>query len=57
LTANTASSDGLRRCEHPGAGLGPAIVRSLAEAHGGLVLLFDVEGGGLKVEVTFPPVV
>ena len=57
MPANTASSDGLRRCEHPGAGLGPAIVRSLAEAHGGLVLLFDVEGGGLKVEVTFPPVV
>ncbi len=38
-----------------GSGLGLAIVRAVAERHGADVRLGDADGGGLRVEVRFPP--
>lgn len=38
-----------------GSGLGLAIVRAVAERHGIDVRLGDADGGGLRVEVRFPP--
>ena len=38
-----------------GSGLGLAIVRAVAERHGADVRLRDADGGGLRVEVRFPP--
>ena len=40
-----------RDTELGGAGLGLTIARTVVRAHGGDVLLFDAEGGGLKIEV------
>ncbi|MBL8305073.1 MAG: sensor histidine kinase N-terminal domain-containing protein [Rubrivivax sp.] len=39
----------------PGVGLGLAIVKALADAHGATVALRPREGGGLVVELRFPP--
>ncbi|MCG5216619.1 HAMP domain-containing histidine kinase [Streptosporangium sp. KLBMP 9127] len=39
---------------HEGAGLGLAIVRSIAEAHGGDVSVGDAEGGGALFTITIP---
>lgn len=44
-----------RSREHGGAGLGLAIVRSIAEAHGGRVGAGPSELGGLAVRVDLPP--
>lgn len=38
----------------PGSGLGLPIVKSIAEAHGGQVVLSDREGGGLIATITLP---
>ncbi|MEP7283567.1 MAG: ATP-binding protein, partial [Rubrivivax sp.] len=38
-----------------GSGLGLAIVRTVAERHGATVALADAPGGGLRVQVVFPP--
>lgn len=38
-----------------GSGLGLAIVRAVADRHGADVRLGDADGGGLRVEVRFPP--
>jgi signal transduction histidine kinase len=37
-----------------GSGLGLAIVRAVAEAHGGTVALSDAEGGGARFTVRLP---
>ena len=42
------------RTEASGAGLGLAIVRRLAQRHGGDVALLDAPGGGLRVRVRLP---
>ncbi|MFD0658201.1 sensor histidine kinase [Thermocatellispora tengchongensis] len=44
--------DGSR--EHQGAGLGLAIVRSIAEAHGGHAHVEEAEGGGALFVITLP---
>lgn len=38
----------------PGTGIGLSLVRDLAEAHGGHVLVREAEGGGAEVEVALP---
>jgi signal transduction histidine kinase len=38
-----------------GTGLGLALTREIAEAHGGRVLLANREGGGLAVTLVLPP--
>ena len=43
-----------RSRETGGAGLGLAVVRSIARAHGGDVSLRTREGGGLTARVTLP---
>ncbi|MBW0089420.1 HAMP domain-containing histidine kinase [Pseudonocardia sp. KRD-184] len=43
------------RTHHAGAGLGLAIVASIARAHGGTLTLAPREGGGLRVVVELPP--
>jgi two-component system sensor histidine kinase VanS len=45
---------GRTRAEHPGVGLGLAIVRSIAEAHDGSLALEPRAGGGLRVTVRLP---
>ncbi|MFC5730786.1 MULTISPECIES: sensor histidine kinase [Nocardioides] len=42
------------RTDHAGVGLGLAIVRSIAEAHGGSLTLDPRPGGGLRVTVRLP---
>jgi two-component system sensor histidine kinase VanS len=42
------------RTEHAGVGLGLAIVRSIAQAHGGVLGLDPRPGGGLRVTVELP---
>lgn len=42
------------RTDHSGVGLGLAIVRSIAEAHDGELVLAAREGGGLRVTVRLP---
>jgi signal transduction histidine kinase len=39
----------------PGHGLGLAIVRTIADAHGAALAARPRDGGGLDVAVTFPP--
>lgn len=46
--------DGARGDERGGFGLGLAIVRAVAEDHGGSLRLDDAEGGGLCVRLTLP---
>jgi signal transduction histidine kinase len=46
--------EGSRSRESGGAGLGLAVVRSLAEAHGGSVAIADSPLGGARVEVSLP---
>ncbi|MEO0681909.1 MAG: ATP-binding protein, partial [Pseudomonadota bacterium] len=46
--------EGSRARRTGGAGLGLAVVRSLAEAHGGIVHLGDAPGGGARVTVRLP---
>ncbi|HET9689768.1 MAG TPA: sensor histidine kinase, partial [Acidimicrobiales bacterium] len=41
-------------CDHSGAGLGLAIVRSITRAHGGTLTLTPRAGGGLSVTVELP---
>ncbi|GAA3129890.1 HAMP domain-containing sensor histidine kinase [Planomonospora alba] len=43
-----------RTGSHDGAGLGLAIVRSIAEAHGGTVRAGDADGGGARFSIVFP---
>jgi two-component system OmpR family sensor kinase len=43
-----------RRGGGPGAGLGLAIVRTIAQRHGAAVRLLDADGGGLSARVEFP---
>ncbi|MFG1945522.1 ATP-binding protein [Nonomuraea sp. NPDC048826] len=45
---------GGRTGAHEGAGLGLAIVRSIAEAHGGVVAVEDAPGGGARFVITIP---
>lgn len=45
---------GRTRSEHPGVGLGLAIVRSIADAHDGTLVLEPRAGGGLRVTVRLP---
>ena len=40
---------------HAGVGLGLAIVRSIAEAHDGVLTVAPRSGGGLRVSVSLPP--
>ena len=42
------------RTDHPGIGLGLAIVRSIAHAHDGTLTLTPREAGGLRVTVRLP---
>jgi len=42
------------RTDHAGAGLGLAIVRSIAQAHDGTITLTSRDAGGLRVTVTLP---
>jgi signal transduction histidine kinase len=49
-------ADVSRSKETGGSGLGLSIVKAIAEAHGGSVHLFNREGGGLGVELSFPVV-
>lgn len=39
---------------HDGAGIGLAIVRSIAKAHGGTVRVGEADGGGARFVITFP---
>ncbi|WP_306356606.1 MULTISPECIES: cell wall metabolism sensor histidine kinase WalK [unclassified Nocardia] len=49
--------DGARRRSHGGAGLGLAIVREIAAAHGGVVAVDDGPNGGTRFTVELPGVV
>jgi signal transduction histidine kinase len=44
-----------QRAGVPGSGLGLAVVKAIADAHGATVALGDRSGGGLEVTVTFGP--
>jgi signal transduction histidine kinase len=46
--------EGSRSRETGGVGLGLAAVRSIAQAHGGDVVLKNRPGGGLEAQVTLP---
>jgi signal transduction histidine kinase len=47
-------AEGSRNRRTGGAGLGLAIARGVAEAHGGRLSLGDAPGGGLRASVTLP---
>ncbi|MEM6973230.1 MAG: ATP-binding protein [Pseudomonadota bacterium] len=47
-------AEGSRARATGGSGLGLAVVRSLAEAHGGSVAIDDAPGGGARLAVTLP---
>ncbi|MDA0564217.1 HAMP domain-containing histidine kinase [Streptomonospora sp. S1-112] len=47
-------ADGEARPDHPGAGLGLAVVRAVAEAHGGTVVLRSAPGEGAVFRLVLP---
>ena len=54
LTEPFQRGTGRIRGDHAGVGLGLAIVRSIADAHGGSLELAPRDGGGLRVVVRLP---
>lgn len=46
--------DGARGAQRPGVGLGLALVRRIAEVHGGTAAASNLDGGGARVSLTLP---